>query len=201
MEKSVLFKCVQSRVLGFSIYMGLDEGNTLEFLDSFDKSSYDLDNLLLVACWKSTGAVIRKFIELGADPEALSLTSTTPIMFVAQRDMLVMFKYFVSLGIDPMRAYQHGDDQQTVEEYIEDSPKITKYMREYKDEKLALTRDLEKKCEDFESQIRMLTEQLAKSQVKDDHCDQSRKRPKSCASNVEPVKACASDGQSSDSME
>jgi hypothetical protein len=183
MEDSVLFKDVQSRIFGSSIYDQLDEKSTLEFLDYMDPRSYDLDNLLLVACWRSTDAVIRRLIDLGANQETLSVEFSTPIMFVAQRDMLETFKYFVSLGVDPVHVYEHGDRVKCVDHFLKDTYKIAKYMRAHRNEKLTQTLEVEKKCEDFENQIRMLTEQLASSSVRDDYCDDRRKRVKPCKRN------------------
>jgi hypothetical protein len=195
MDSTVLFANIQSNMLGFSIYKAHKEAKILEFLNNIDPRSYDLNNLLLVACWKSTHAVICKLVELGADIKALSVVISTPMMFIAERDMLETFEYFISLGADPMCAHQHKGVTRSADTMASGSAgSIAKYMKGYKTDRLAKTLELEKKCgdyekkfgafekkcEDFENQLRMLTERLSNTDLSasSDHCDASRKRPK-----------------------
>ena len=93
------------------IFQEIDEADIIKLIElNHPTKKYELDGLLIIACWKGTEKVVMKLLELGANKDARSKTGTTPIMFLAERDWLEMVEYFIKLGADLLIRAKNGDD-------------------------------------------------------------------------------------------
>ena len=112
----------------------VDEDTIISMLEKISTKE-DLNGLLIIATFKSNNndKVIMKLLEKGADKETMSITGATPIMYLAERDNLKMFRHFIKIGTN-MFSYRDNSKQQTtytfcirknVSEYIQKSIVIT----------------------------------------------------------------------------
>ena len=85
-----------SRLLGQGILDECLKINNFEIFSNVKKS--DLDGLLLIACNKGDEKLILKLLDFGANKDAKSKGEISAIMYLAQRDLLEMFKHFVNIG-------------------------------------------------------------------------------------------------------
>lgn len=105
----------------------------LTLLQEKTNNGLDLDGLLIEACRMGTDPIIKKLIFLGANIETVSTMTITPLMFLAQRDMIESFDYMISLGAN-LNAKTKDKDEHDAEYYakITDSVKIIKRIEELK---------------------------------------------------------------------
>ena len=122
--------------LSEAIHHHIPEEDFLTFLKLLQEKTdneLDLDGLLIEACWMGTDGMIKSLISMGANIEALSSTTTTPLMFLAQRDMIETFDYMISIGanLNAKTKDKHGYDAEYYATSSE-SVKIIKRIEELK---------------------------------------------------------------------
>jgi ankyrin repeat protein len=100
MEECYQFVDNNSWWIASTIFVGYKENDIINMLEKYKYNDLELDGLLIIACWKGTEKVIKYLLGLKANINARSRLGSTPIMFLAQRDWLEMFKYFVENGSD-----------------------------------------------------------------------------------------------------
>ena len=101
----------------------LNDTNIIHLLENNKYTSSDLDGLLLHACLKGSEKLIMKLLELGANKNAKSRGNSSPIMFLARRDMLEMVKHFIKLEVN---VWVHNDNGHNIIEWAE--PNVRKYL-------------------------------------------------------------------------
>lgn len=100
MEDIYKFKDNHSQWIATGIYNEVDDEEIIAHIDFANQRNkkLDIDGLLIIACCKGEENLIKKLLEMGANIEARSIGGSTPIMFLAQRDMIDVFKYFIENG-------------------------------------------------------------------------------------------------------
>lgn len=170
----VKFKDLLSEMIGYGIYNGVNNTYIYDMIDHFHQfdqnTTLDLDNLLILACYNSSDQnLIKKLLLLGANKEAMSLYNTTPVMLIAKRDWLEMFKYFVEIGSDIFPK-----DRNDAEHYAKNANKrqIYNFIQEIKSNNMKANMEflkekelILKKSEELENKVNFLMQQLATIQL------------------------------------
>lgn len=178
---TVSFSNNSSKWIACGIYLNVPDDEIINQLDNIDK--LDFDNLLIIACWKGSESIIRKLIQKGANIEATSLFGSTPLLFIAQRDRVDIFKYLIELGANLYTKNTYGND---AEYYSSNNPNknVYNYIQELKKDKIKIINDLikdkefmMKKNQELEDKINYLMDQLNFIQLNAME-DRIRKKPK-----------------------
>lgn len=161
LNSNISFNDNFSHWLAYGMALKISEDIIIEYMKG-RKHSLDLNNLLIAACFISTDKIIKTLVELGADIKAKSKIDSTPIMFIAQRDNLPMFKYFMEGGAN---MYEKNSRNLDVEYYARIAPKteVLNYIRMVQKQSSNIIETLKsenKELEDKVNRLRQYTAQL-----------------------------------------
>ncbi|AYV80821.1 MAG: hypothetical protein Harvfovirus7_18 [Harvfovirus sp.] len=120
--------------LSEAIHHNVPEDSFLIFLQLlWEKTEHvlDINGLLIEAAWMGTDAEIKKLISMGANIETVSTGMMTPLMLLAERDLLETFDYMISIGAN-FHAKTKTDHDVEYFAKTEESLKIIKRIEELK---------------------------------------------------------------------
>lgn len=156
MSLAVKYFDKQSKWIGYGIISNIDDKTICDLICDYyneSKDKIELDNLLITACYKGTEVVIKQIITLGADINAKSIHKSTPLMFIAERDMLNMFKYLLDKGANMSikNIEDHDAEYFAICSSLKNNGEVYSYIQELK----CLERCKEK-IKDLENELRLL---------------------------------------------
>lgn len=165
--KEYEFKNNISQWLAEAMYRNVPNEILLPLLASTEelKLPIELDGLLIIACHKSNNDVIKKLVMMGANKNAKSNKSSTPLMFLAERNMIEPFRYFIEvLDADMDAKNNEGSD---VEWYAgtNRSDAVLAYIKERQVFRSKTFADLAQKNKELEDKVNHLMEQMSKLHV------------------------------------
>ncbi|AYV84754.1 MAG: hypothetical protein Hyperionvirus37_7 [Hyperionvirus sp.] len=140
----------------------------LKLLQEKTENNIDLDGLLVEACWMGTDGMIKKLVSMGADIETLSTNMSTPLMYLAERDMIETFDYMISIGAN-LYAKTKTKQENDVEYFAKGSGavKVLKRIEELKklytgkaQEMMREREEMLDKTKQLEDMVNSLTDQL-----------------------------------------
>ena len=88
----------------------VSETDAINLLDTNKNNGLELDGLLLISGAFADDKVIMKLLEMGANKDARSSANTRPILYLARRDKLEMFKHFIKIGAYPFSVNDRKED-------------------------------------------------------------------------------------------